>query len=145
MPPEIAKLLPLGGLLIASFLLADYSKPELPLPQIEHRVELGRVRKLDAFKLPTGLPDPFSMRRTVLSRARADHAEQKTGPVSKKINLDGIFWSEDSALVSLNGMLLARGEFLDGLKVEDIRPDRVILKLGGRRIVRRLADTGEKK
>ena len=52
--------------------------------------------------------------------------------------LDGIAWSTDQPFALLNGEVIGRGGFVDGLAVADITPDRVVLAGGDRRFVIRL-------
>ncbi|MDH3253688.1 MAG: hypothetical protein OEM62_01755 [Acidobacteriota bacterium] len=52
--------------------------------------------------------------------------------------LDGIAWSTDQPFALLNGEVVGRGGFVDGLAVADITPDRVVLVGADRRFVIRL-------
>jgi hypothetical protein len=105
-------------------------------------LNLRRPQAPQEYSPPANLRNPFEQESAAAQHERTGGPTRLPG-ISQElteqgISLNGIIWDPVQPMAFINGRILPEGGRLGGVKVIRILPDRVILRLAGKTVEKRL-------
>jgi hypothetical protein len=160
MIPDWRRYLPLAVLVVAMGFLVAYSQlsdketlPEVVAPHFEKRVPMP------VYVLPADWHNPFAptteeteapnfqdrfkptsgpAKSVVHGKAAGGKSKGAESEAQAPLDINGIIWDPDKPMVSIDGHILPEGGHIGNIAVISILPDRVVLWVSGKRVVKQL-------